>query len=438
MNFETVNQSLDNASLPQIVIDFCTKDEYSKDVVYYERVEHGIVARVFHKYYRGQTEEKQRNFFMPQDIARFRFYTKYMYDAKTRAYLSCEQQWCRTKTFGRIADYPSIIQKPDELRKVFKDTFIAKSPWLDYGEQSIYALYKFIKWPALEYLVKMGYDTLVREIINGRNIGDNSVNLYKRKANEVLGVPHSILQNYNPKTLRECDIKAIKQLIGFGRLGQLTPERFEVVKGFLSRMSLDPLEIFRTFGIEKVLNYLSRQAEQCGQPFSVVQIDFIDYREQCHRLGRDITDEGVMFPRDLLVAHHGATEIMRRQREQERRQQRVLDLEQKLKPYVAAVKGFLDKEFANENYIIRVAKTPREIDDEGKALKHCVGSYVDRVINKYCMIFFVRLREAPNKPLYTLEVSYKEKSIIQCRGFANKQAPTEILGFVKQFFQEVA
>lgn len=343
-----------------------------------------------------------------------------------------------------------MFQTKEELRNILGGTFLKNSPWLEFSGDDIFDLYKFTTWPALEYFLKLGYKTLVNEIINGRTAEDKTINLYRSKVNEVLGVPHSILQKYDHTTLRERDIKAIKQFIDYGRLGQLTIERFKFIQSVLTNDSLDPLEVFRTFGIEKVLNYIDKQVDTaekinnnagCLQGRKVISSktvwkDFQDYRRECHELGYDITDEGIIFPRDMYAAHERTSGLVIQHREQIALNRSKEEAEKQAKKYLDAIKSYLKKEFTSDEYVIRIARTPSEIIEEGSKLKHCVGNYVSRVADKRCLIFVVRSTKAPNKPLYTLEVDYKEKNVIQCRGFQNKNAPAEVFQFVDRAFKQ--
>ena len=63
-----------------------------------------------------------------------------------------------------------------------------------------------------------------------------------------------------------------------------------------------------------------------------------------------------------------------------------------------------------------------DLVDEGKALRHCVGGYIDNVAEGRCLIVFVRRVEEPKKPYVTVEV--RDGKIAQIHGDHNS-APTE-------------
>jgi hypothetical protein len=286
------------------------------------------------------------------------------------------------------------------------------------------------------------------------------VNLYGKKLNSVLGVPHSILKQYNPATLTEGCIKAIKQLISFGRLGQLTTERFKFIAKEVVTYndSLGALDIFRTFGLEKVFNYLDRQAEAvnkkdkksrrkaggCGmQPMypkanrAMMWRDFQDYRRQCHKLGHDLTNEGIMFPKDLHESHQRATEeiaeIQRIENEKKMHEKNAAIM----KDFETAVKKYLKNQIIDGGLIFRICQTPQELTAEGNALHHCVGGYADRVAAKTCLIFFIRAANQPDKPYYTLEVNPRTNNIVQLRGFSNRMPPDGVQRFAEECVAQI-
>ncbi|WP_251843116.1 PcfJ domain-containing protein, partial [Enterococcus faecalis] len=58
----------------------------------------------------------------------------------------------------------------------------------------------------------------------------------------------------------------------------------------------------------------------------------------------------------------------------------------------------------------------QEIVEEGQVLHHCVGSqhYLEQHTKGKTTIVFIRRKEEPDKPYFTLE--YREKRVIQVQG----------------------
>jgi len=90
-------------------------------------------------------------------------------------------------------------------------------------------------------------------------------------------------------------------------------------------------------------------------------------------------------------------------------------------PTSAQQKGYT---FGN-SYVIVVPQTPSELVVEGQQLSHCVGSYVNRVINGTSRILFLRREEDPNKPYVTVEVSLNN-CINQAYGFSDSVVSNEV------------
>jgi len=67
--------------------------------------------------------------------------------------------------------------------------------------------------------------------------------------------------------------------------------------------------------------------------------------------------------------------------------------------------------YTGGTYSIVVPVTPQQIADEGINLSHCVGGYIDRIINGDCHILFLRKSRTPEQSLVTLQL---------CRGRVNQ------------------
>ena len=75
------------------------------------------------------------------------------------------------------------------------------------------------------------------------------------------------------------------------------------------------------------------------------------------------------------------------------------------------------QEYDNGEFSITFPKTTKDIINEGKALHHCVGVYVDKVVRREDMIYF--LRKDKNIPYVTIEV--KDKKVTQVEGDMNNR-----------------
>lgn len=75
------------------------------------------------------------------------------------------------------------------------------------------------------------------------------------------------------------------------------------------------------------------------------------------------------------------------------------------------------QKYDNGEFSITIPKTTQDIINEGKALHHCVGVYVDKVVRREDMIYF--LRKDREVPYITIEV--KDKKVTQIEGDMNNR-----------------
>lgn len=75
------------------------------------------------------------------------------------------------------------------------------------------------------------------------------------------------------------------------------------------------------------------------------------------------------------------------------------------------------------DYAVIAPKNTTEVKDEGNMLAHCVASYIKRVIDGECMIFFLRKVKSLDVPYITVEV--KNGKIDQARGIGNRSVTQE-------------
>lgn len=85
-----------------------------------------------------------------------------------------------------------------------------------------------------------------------------------------------------------------------------------------------------------------------------------------------------------------------------------------------------------EDYMLTTPESAEEIVREGIELNHSVAQHIELVVNKNEFICFIRRKDAPDKPLYTVELI--DNRIVQVRG--NSNAPVveeEVKFFIKKW-----
>lgn len=142
---------------------------------------------------------------------------------------------------------------------------------------------------------------------------------------------------------------------------------------------------------------------------SVYGNDYRDYQDMLEKIGVSFEGDFRIMPKNFKQAHDNAVAAYNDLRDELKNQE-----------YHKHLEKLLELEQTIGNYTFILPKELKELKAEGKALKHCVGSYADRVANGETVIVFVRQKRKADNPLYTLEI--KGGKIVQLRGKNNKNA----------------
>jgi len=197
---------------------------------------------------------------------------------------------------------------------------------------------------------------------------------------------------------------------------------------------------------QQIMNYIIRQqAEQYSgkEPKEVLE-EYKDYINMCEACSKNMKDEMVYRPRELKRRHDEV--VVDRQQMQilreldtntEAKEKYAEEMRQKFTQAEGILKEIKSRyEYENEEYKILVPDTLIDIVKEGRALHHCAGSserYFDRIESRETYICFLRRKEAPGIPFYTIEVE-PGGTIRQHRSYLDEEPGIEqIREFLKEW-----
>lgn len=264
-----------------------------------------------------------------------------------------------------------------------------------------------IKKPIVEYLAKFGLYRLCNDVISltseSEYFKDEELT-FKKAFPKGIGrgdIKFFIKNNVNAKELdayytlkNEVPLKRIEEAINLWREGKLSNKC---------------LRFLKYTSPQKLLKYAESIKERYWRSDLETKTgDWSDYAEFAERLGWDMKDEFILFPRDFWEAHDRANDLIK------------IENVKKQNKAVAKYARILNKSYRMEGkeFFIRAAENAEEIVKEGQKMHHCVANYVSRVAEGRTGILFMRRVKEPDKPLYTIEVMDGE--IIQCRGKNNR------------------
>ena len=166
----------------------------------------------------------------------------------------------------------------------------------------------------------------------------------------------------------------------------------------------------------KVRRYLDRQKRRYERDWDFAYVR--DYWRMARQLGMDLNDEDVRWPQNLTGAHDRLAEQKKDMKEKLRKK----DFEKRYKQLSRFI-------WEHDGILIRPACSAKELQDEGKALHHCVGGYADKMVAGETAIFFIRHVDAPEESWFTLEFDENLLVVKQNRGLRNCDRTQEIKDF---------
>ena len=282
-----------------------------------------------------------------------------------------------------------------------------------------------LKHPQLEHLVKTGFYTLASDLAY-RDDSLPQLDETQNRTHRILGVAAE-----DVTFLRELDADAAALRI-FSQYTGLK-DRQKLLLWQLKhevRQAVSP--ILRHTTAHKMMRYLEQQQAnanaqhqwRCNSMQNLVT-EYRDYLEMSERLGDDLTNTFVLFPKNLTEAHDAAAA----------RQKIKLNKELRRDFRIAYKRVMSHLDFEREGMKMVYPSEPEEIIHEGQVLHHCVANYVDKVAKKECLILFLRHCDDISKSFYTVEI--RNRKIAQVRGYKN-QAPTpEVSSFMAAWEHQV-
>ncbi len=377
----------------------------------------------------------------------FETHTYYVFKiGNTAMFTSYKNYWYGMNRHGNCYDirksiYPRYVKyyhmknivldiSIDSIRDAVKNTPFQYSQWEMYYEHynladgfvKYFDLYA--KYPCIEYIAKLGLGHLIESRIQGYpTLG--ALNLRGKTLPEVLRIRLTKPEIRKLKeNVKNIDVNALK-------LWQLS-------KKDGSNLSLDdiirldfPVErmgrVAKYASVRKIIWYIERQrrcrkSNQGINSSYYILSDWADYISDCEKLEFDLTEDCILYPRNLHQAHQNTIKQIKIQGNA------LLDRQ------ITKRLPTLNQRFywEDEQFLIRPATTSVELINEGKALHHCVGTYGDRYAVGKTNILFIRRRNAPDKPFYTMEIN-NQNAIVQCRGLKNCGMIDKVQKFVDEF-----
>ena len=287
------------------------------------------------------------------------------------------------------------------------------------------------RYPDFEMIVKSGMKYLAEGLVWGLGTGYRSrgKTYYDRLGIRKERVKDLIRKKGDTDILRAYQIERKS-----GK--RWDPEEMEIVSDHAKKETRETMQIlsqvYKFASPTKVERYIQKimQNEGCG-----AFREYIDYLLMRKEAGYDLSNEIILFPRDLHIRHNEMvleTEVKKsdkRKKEVLEKYPAIADRYKKLSDRYSAVAA---------GYIIRPAKNAAEIVEEGRVLHHCVGGdyYLSNHNTGKSTILFLRSAKGPDIPYITVEI--KGEKILQWYGAYDKKPNEEFFkGWLDTYTKEL-
>lgn len=294
--------------------------------------------------------------------------------------------------------------------------------------QALPFLGAYLKHPRLEHLAKVGFWNIVSDL---------AYRYYPDCLDETQNRTHQILKAAAEDIgfLRELEVD-IPTLKIFREYSGLKDRRQLLCWQLEQNVKRDILPILKHITVHKFIRYIDSQFESLRlrrtshgtlryKGMQDLVSEYRDYLDMCRKMGYDMKNSFVLFPKDLQKSHDKAARRFKQRKDALVKRDFIAVYQQ--------LSGQLD--FEKDGMKIVYPATPDDVVKEGHALHHCVGSYTERVAEKECIILFLRKCSEEEKPFYTVEV--RNQKAVQVRGKGNCSMTPEVKSFIAAWEQRV-
>ncbi len=269
----------------------------------------------------------------------------------------------------------------------------------------------YLKYPQIEYLVKLGFKNIAYSTMILNKCGKD-----KNFCKWLIANKYELQQN-------RYYVAVILRAYGTGKpLNQL--QQYATIKnriksdGYMKRIR----DIFGN-KIENFIDYI------IAQDTSVYT--YLDYHRACTYLNLDMTLPQNLYPHnfkywhDIRIDEYATAKALADKKEREQFYMSFAAIAEKYSALQHNKRGA---------FICVIAKSPADLVREGEVLHHCVGrmNYDQRVIKEQSLIFFIRTREQPDVPYVTVEYSLYTHKVLQCYGDHDSKPSDEVLHYVNK------
>ena len=175
------------------------------------------------------------------------------------------------------------------------------------------------------------------------------------------------------------------------------------------------------YDVKRLFEYCKERNWTTGR-YNWNRNDLVNFIGDYARMADTVFPNGFeKYPKDIIDHHDGVSKLYEKEKIKYDDQKFVKYIDPKM-------------EYSTKDFCIIYPKSTGDIQSEGRLLVHCVGSYVQRVINGQTTILFMRKKDEPDTPLVTVEVY--DGRIHQARGKYNRGLEYDERVFLEEYAEK--
>ncbi len=402
-----------------------------KQAVYLQKTEEGFLTRYITVRKRSTREgEKYESF--EQILATWNG-KRIWYDYCTISEFTGEKYWDDRRPSGLSRWNGEGYLYTRNVKQVLKGTVFQYAPLREWAVHSgkeipfLDFMERYEESPFLEFFIKAGLYRLTEEYVRGYEKWEG------KSLKEILGIDRQQLR-------RLAAMDGGKKALGWLKYEKEsgTSIRDELIAWMEKEWirTGDCEEILKVTGsVVKMTNYIKKQ----NMPANEAVIMWRDYLRMAERRGNNVMDDIVRFPKKLRQRHDELARMEEEERELEREQKRTKVrnmLNERIKERLPETARYY---WENEKYRIIPAGACEELVKEGRTLHHCVGKddyYMEKMAEGKSWICFLRKKENPDKPWYTIEVDMESDQIMQYYSEFDRKPELDIVEKILDAFRK--
>lgn len=384
------------------------KGKKAKNFIVFLTKGNELFARGYHRYTNGRLAERQRYVFAKDGFVRYGTDQKGKWGIRSEFR---EPVFCSTSYGGWFDNSYTVLNMKAISQSCMKYSLAEKYA----GNLIIEYLRLYCKHPNIEYLLKSGYYPII-EFAHGFWGGRRTLSV----SSEINWKSNNLLKMLNLNRTEFFTLKGSESYYEYyicwrERFPELKPDdllalakifksEHGTLKNFCEETGLKPQRIARYLNENKVSTY-----------------DYSDYIDQCRELGYDMHDTAISMPHNFQAMHERLSDL--------------INFRATEKSRISFAEHYNRRkilEYSSGNLFIRQPESYDEIVAEGKILHHCVGGYAERHSTGVLHIMFIRARDKPDIPYYTMEIS-TDGQIVQVRGVRNAPPTEEVSEFMELY-----